>query len=218
MQKQSLPTSQQQQTYAQPVSKQQLLWKDSPQITAEHDIKWYGIFLWSVWVSSPSCIPSQPLGHPQSIPGVKGQSEKQKRPWHSASTTQQLQKTGSVTTTVTSIKDSTTPAAVGKVSSIPTRPSAPSKLQTALEWNCSYAISMSGGTARLLFHLLSWRYKKLNLSCLKYPRSTLLKHFNIVGSELAQQALLNCVPYLSSWSKLTSTKFLAHLKNHAHNN
>ncbi|KAF1661079.1 putative polypeptide N-acetylgalactosaminyltransferase 8, partial [Aptenodytes patagonicus] len=30
-----------------------------------HDVIWYGTFLWSIWVSSPGCVPSQLLVHPQ---------------------------------------------------------------------------------------------------------------------------------------------------------
>ena len=36
-----------------------------PALYAEHDVIWYGISLWSVGVSSPSCVPSQLLVHPQ---------------------------------------------------------------------------------------------------------------------------------------------------------
>ena len=32
---------------------------------AEHDVIWYGISLWSLWVSCPGYVPSQDLAHPQ---------------------------------------------------------------------------------------------------------------------------------------------------------
>ena len=34
-------------------------------LTAERDVIWYGISLWSVWVSCPGSVPSQDLAHPQ---------------------------------------------------------------------------------------------------------------------------------------------------------
>ena len=34
---------------------------------AERDVIWYEIFLWLVWVSYPSCVPSQPLAYLQPI-------------------------------------------------------------------------------------------------------------------------------------------------------
>jgi len=36
-----------------------------PALYAEYDTIWYGISLWSVGVSCPGCVPSQPLAHPQ---------------------------------------------------------------------------------------------------------------------------------------------------------
>lgn len=34
-----------------------------PGFTAEHDILWHEIYLCSIWVSCPGCVPSQPLAH-----------------------------------------------------------------------------------------------------------------------------------------------------------
>jgi len=66
MQRQSLATSRRQ-TNAQPVSKQWLLWKNSPHnFIAELGFIWYRVSLWSVGVSCPGCAPSQSLAHPLS--------------------------------------------------------------------------------------------------------------------------------------------------------
>ena len=32
-----------------------------PTLYTRHDVTWYGIFLWPVWVSYPDCVPSQLL-------------------------------------------------------------------------------------------------------------------------------------------------------------
>jgi len=39
-----------------------------PRFIAEYDTVWYGKFLWSVQVSCSSCVPSQPLAHPNLLP------------------------------------------------------------------------------------------------------------------------------------------------------
>ena len=36
-----------------------------PAVTAEHNATWHGTSLQSVWVTCPSCVPSQSLAHPQ---------------------------------------------------------------------------------------------------------------------------------------------------------
>ena len=38
-------------------------WPAAPSLYTEHDVLWYGIFLWLVWVSCPGCVPSQLLAH-----------------------------------------------------------------------------------------------------------------------------------------------------------
>lgn len=43
----------------------------------------YGICLWSVWVSCPNCVPSQPLTCSQHTCWWE-EREKQKKPWHCA--------------------------------------------------------------------------------------------------------------------------------------
>lgn len=71
-----------QETNVDPVPKQQPFWKSLPlSFIAEHYIIWYGIFLWSIWVSCPKCVPSQSLIHPQPT-SWEGQSEKQRNPWY----------------------------------------------------------------------------------------------------------------------------------------
>ena len=39
--------------------------RSSTALIAECDVIWYGKSLWPVWVSCPSCVPSQLLVHPQ---------------------------------------------------------------------------------------------------------------------------------------------------------
>lgn len=117
----------------QPVSKQQLLWKDSLQVIAECDdsmMSQCGILPWSVWVNSPSCVPPQPLGHPILLTGAGDRA----RSREGLDTVQHCSAIGETWVCyqhlVTALKHSTIPAATTKVNSIPTRPSTPSKLQT----------------------------------------------------------------------------------------
>ena len=49
-----------------------------PCLYTGHDVPWYGIPLWLVWVSCPYCVPSQLLVHSQ--PLLAGQYEKLKSP------------------------------------------------------------------------------------------------------------------------------------------
>ena len=46
---------------AQPVPQQWLLASFPPSLYIGHDVTWYGIILWPVWVSCPGCVPSQLL-------------------------------------------------------------------------------------------------------------------------------------------------------------
>lgn len=112
--------------------------KISPLIIAEHNVKWCGIFLWPVWVSSPSCAPSQPPA-----PWGQGQSEKQERPWHFAHCTQQTHCCVISPALITSLQQSS----YKKINFIPAWPSTPSKLQAVLQWNCNSTISTSWRTA-----------------------------------------------------------------------
>ena len=49
-----------------------------PSLYTKHDVIWYGIPLWIVWVSCPGCVPSQLLVHSQ--PLLAGQDEKLRSP------------------------------------------------------------------------------------------------------------------------------------------
>lgn len=61
-------------------------------LIADQNVIWYGTSLWSVRVSCPSCVPSQPLAHSQTT-CCGGKSEKKRKkkrkPPCSASTAQQ---------------------------------------------------------------------------------------------------------------------------------
>ena len=65
-------------TNAQPVPEQRLPASFSPILYTEHDVIWYGISLWPVWVSCPGCVPSQRLVPPAY--SLAGQYEKLKSP------------------------------------------------------------------------------------------------------------------------------------------
>ena len=52
-------------TDAQPVPEQRPPRPASPSLCTEHDVTWYGMSLWPVWVSCPGCAPSQLLVHLQ---------------------------------------------------------------------------------------------------------------------------------------------------------
>lgn len=76
--------------------------------------------VWSVWVSCPSWVPSQPLVHPQPTGG-----ELERQPWCCVRTTQQYPKhcCGIHIIAATNTKQSTIQAVVRKVIFIPARPS-----------------------------------------------------------------------------------------------
>ena len=54
-------------TNAQPVPEPQAAtpWPTPPSFIVQHDVIWYGISLWPVWVSCLCCVPSQLLVPPQ---------------------------------------------------------------------------------------------------------------------------------------------------------
>ena len=51
-------------TDAQPVPEQWPPASFPPSLYTGHDVLWYGISLWPVWVSCPGCVPSQLLVPP----------------------------------------------------------------------------------------------------------------------------------------------------------
>lgn len=115
--------------WCQPVSRQRLLWKDSPHVIAEHDdsmMSQCGTLPWSVWVNSPSCVPPQALGHPILLTGAEERASSRE----GLDTIQALLSNRRNMGALSTLSHSTIPAAITKVDSIPTRPSIPSKLQT----------------------------------------------------------------------------------------
>lgn len=93
-------------------------------------ILWYGISLWSVRGSCPSCVPSQTLAHPQ--PACWWGSVRNRKPWGYASTVQQYPKHRCVFNAVliTNLKHGTMWATMKKIKSIPTRSSSYVQLLT----------------------------------------------------------------------------------------
>lgn len=81
------------------------------------------------------------------LPGGRGQSEKQERPWHCAHTTQQTP--CCIYQPCFGHRPPTQPqnCSYKKINVIPARPSRPSKLQAVLQWNCNSTISTSCRTA-----------------------------------------------------------------------